>query len=147
MKQAVSTPVVYFESAAGTLLEDPAGFIRAIWGSNAQQYTTADAQEFFSQMMAGMQRRGWSRMFVDQTHMRPFTAEEQRWISQEWLPRAVTHGGYRHGAVVVSPNVMVRLATAYITTQVLNLSLIYRSFDSAAAAQAWLLEQPISPGK
>lgn len=147
MKQVASSPVVYFENAAGTLLEEPAGFIRAIWGRKTQQYTTPDVQAFFSQMMAGLQRRNWSRMLIDQTSMRPFTSEEQLWVAQQWLPRAVNEGGYRHGAVVVSPNVMVRLATAYITTQVLNLALTYRSFDSDAAAQAWLLQQPASPAK
>ncbi|RPD49425.1 hypothetical protein DNI29_01070 [Hymenobacter sediminis] len=147
MKQAVSTPVVYYENAAGALLEEPAGFIRAIWGRKTQQYLKADVQALFSQMMVGLQRRNWSRMLIDQTNMRPFSPEEQQWIAQQWLPRAVTEGGYRHGAVLVSPNVMVRLATAYITTQVLNLALTYRSFDSDAAAQAWLLQQPASPGK
>lgn len=147
MKQVASSPVVYFENAAGALLEEPMGYIRAIWGRKTQHYTTADVQALFAQMILGLQRRNWSRMLIDQTFMRPFSAEEQQWVAQQWLPRAVVEGGYRHGAVVVSPNVMVRLATAYITTQVLNLSLTYRSFESDAAAQEWLLQQPSSPVK
>ncbi|WP_139925219.1 hypothetical protein [Hymenobacter sp. DG01] len=147
MKQAASSPVVYFENAAGTLLEEPAGYIRAIWGGGAQQYPTPAVQALFTQMMLGMQRRNWSRMLIDQTRMRPFTPEEQQWIAHEWLPRAVTEGGYRYGAVVVSPEVMVRLATAYVTTQSQELPLTYRSFDTEAAAQAWLLQQAPSPIK
>ncbi|WP_046243895.1 hypothetical protein [Hymenobacter terrenus] len=71
--------------------------------------------------------------------MRSFTAAEQQWVAHKWLPRAV-EGGYRRGAVVVSPNVLVRLATAYVTTNVQGLPLVYRSFDSEAEAVRWLLQ-------
>ncbi|MBX0291721.1 hypothetical protein K3G63_14820 [Hymenobacter sp. HSC-4F20] len=143
MKYAVqSSPVLYFENAAGKLFEDPAGFIRATWSGNT--YGFSDVQGLFTHMMQGLQRRRWGRILVNQQAMRPFTSQEQQWIAEQWLPQAVAVGGYRYGAVVVSPEVMVRLATAYITTQSQSLALTYRSFDSEAAAQAWLLQQPIA---
>ena len=46
---------------------------------------------------------------------------------------------------LVFGEVMVRLATANITTQVHNVPLTYRSFESETEAQAWLLQQPIAP--
>lgn len=66
--------------------------------------------------------------------MIPFNPQAQQWISEEWLPAAVTVSGYRAGAVVVATNVLTRIATAYITTSVVNLPLRYRCFDTKTAA-------------
>ncbi|WP_262922986.1 hypothetical protein [Hymenobacter cellulosilyticus] len=41
---------------------------------------------------------------------------------------------------------MVRLATAYITTHIQGLPLVYRSFEKPAQAEAWLLQQQGQPG-
>ena len=134
-----SLPSLYFENSAGEVLTDPAGFLRTNW--SGQRRTLPATQAVFENMLRALQRHGLSRILVDQSQMVPFTSEEQQWIAREWLPRAV-QGGYRYGAVVVSPNVLVRLATAFITTTVLGLPLVYRSFDAAAEARRWLLQQP-----
>lgn len=85
---------------------------------------------------------GWGRVLINQVAMPPFSPEEQQWITQEWLPAAVGVSGYRFGAVVVSANVLTRLATAFVTTNFSDLPLRYRSFDAEADAVAWLLQQP-----
>lgn len=134
--------MLYFENTAGQLLEDPAGFLRANWSANAR--TPDEARALFTHMLHVLKRRGWSRILINQVTMRPFSPDEQQWVAKEWLPLAV-QAGYRHGAVVVSTNVMVRLATAYITTQIMGLPLVYRSFEVEADAAKWLLQQPYSP--
>lgn len=136
-------PTLYFQNTAGRLLEDPAGFLRADWSSNAR--SLEDTCALFTHMRQALKRHNWSRILVNQLNMRPFSTAEQQWVSKEWIPLAVEEGGYRHGAVVVSPEVMVRLATAYVTTHVQNLPLTYRSFETDAEATQWLLRQPISP--
>ena len=73
--------------------------------------------------------------------MRAFPTAEQQWIAREWLPRAATEGGYRFGAIVLSEDVFTRLATAYVTTSVQGLPLVYRTFTDEAAAVAWLCQQ------
>jgi len=133
----------YFQNAAGELIRDSAGFLRANWYS--QPRTLDDTQALFSHMMLALRRHGWSRILINQVGMPPFSPEEQAWVAHEWLPQAVREGGYRHGAVVVSPDVMVRLATAYITTHVQSLPLTYRSFDAETDAVTWLLQQSASP--
>ncbi|UOQ97812.1 hypothetical protein MUN81_21620 [Hymenobacter sp. 5317J-9] len=129
-----------FENTAGQLLADPAGFLRATWGPRPR--TLAETQALFNQMLRCLQQQRWSRILINQLRMPPFSPTEQQWIAQSWLPRAVTEGGYRHGAVVVSPDVLVRLATAFVTTSVQGLPLTYRSFGTDAAATAWLSQQP-----
>ncbi|TGE27705.1 hypothetical protein [Hymenobacter metallicola] len=137
------TPKLYFENTAARLLQDPQGFLRVSW--SAQERRLEETQAVFTHMRLALVRFNWSRILVDQRVMPPFTAAEQQWIAQQWLPLAVQEGGYRHGAVVVSTEVMVRLATSFITTQVLGLPLVYRSFEREADAQQWLLGQPATP--
>jgi hypothetical protein len=141
----MKTPALpaHFANAAGQLREDPAGFLRVDWGTRPR--STAEVQELFEQMVRSLQQRGWSRILINQTSMQPFTPAEQRWVAHDWLPRAVRGGGYRHGAVLVSTDVLVRLATAYVTTNVQGLALVYRSFDAEAEAVRWLLQQPGTP--
>jgi hypothetical protein len=141
MKQP-SPRSAYFKNNAGSLSEEPAGFLRVVWTSNPRQLS--ETQTLFTHMLHALQRNHWSRILINQVDMPPFSLEEQKWVAQEWLPLA-GQTGYRYGAVVVSHNVMVRLATAYITTHVLGRPLTYRSFEVEAEATAWLLQQPNSP--
>jgi len=129
-----------FENNAGRLVADDAGFLRTTW--SGQRSTLADTQGLFNAMLRGLQQRRWSRILVNQVQMPSFTPAEQQWVSKSWLPRAVAEGGYRFGAVVVSPDVLVRLATAFVTTNVQGLPLVYRTFDTDAQATEWLAQQP-----
>ncbi|WP_426492044.1 hypothetical protein [Hymenobacter sp. 102] len=130
------SPTLYFENSAGRILEDPAGFLRVIW--TAQERDAVTCHAVFNHMIQALRRNGWSKILVDQRQLRAFSTEEQQWIVQQWLPRAVQEGGYRYGSVLVAEDVFTRLATAYITTSVQNLPLIYRTFTDEASATAWL---------
>jgi hypothetical protein len=139
---SAASPTIYFENAAARLLEDPAGFLWIVW--NSAERTFADLRELFGRVQLALEEHHWGRILIDQRLMQPFSPEEQIWITQEWLPRAVSKGGYRFGAVLISPDVMVRLATAYITTHVQGIPLQYRSFETPEAAMQWLLQQPVA---
>ncbi|MCC3156229.1 hypothetical protein LJ737_03220 [Hymenobacter sp. 15J16-1T3B] len=136
-----STPAVYFANAAGRLSLDPAGFLRAHWSRGPR--SLADTQALFVHMAQALQEHGWGRILINQVDMPPFTVTEQQWVTSHWLPQAVGAAGYRFGAVLVSPQVLTRLATAYITTHVQGLPLVYRSFERDEDAVAWLLSQPV----
>ena len=132
-------PTLLFTNRAGQLLADAAGFLRVRWG--AEPRVLAAMQELFEQVMRQLQQRRWSCVLINQVVMPPFTPAEQQWVATDWLPRAVHEGGYRYGAVVVSPQVLVRLATAFVTTNVQGLPLTYRSFDEESTAVRWLSQQ------
>lgn len=136
-------PALAFADNAGQILEDAAEFVRIEWGSRPRG--PSDAQGLFDHLLQALQRRGWSRVLVNQIGMAPFTPDEQQWVAHDWLPRAVPAGGYRHGAVIVSPAVFVRLATTFVTSKVQNLALTYRTFNFEARAVRWLLTQPSGP--
>ena len=93
-------------------------------------------------MLLALQHHHWSRVLVNQTGMLAFTPAEQQWVAHDWLPRAVV-AGYRYGAVVVSPQALVRLATSFITTSVMGQPLTYRSFDSETEAAECSASQPL----
>jgi hypothetical protein len=131
---------LYFENAAGRLLEDADGFLRVYWKAGPR--AAGEAQALFTHMAAALRRRGWGRVLINQLVMEPFSVEEQQWVARQWLPGAVQEAGYRFGAVVVGRNVLTRLATAYVTTHVQGLPLVYRSFESEAEAETWLRAQP-----
>jgi hypothetical protein len=134
----LANSILIFTNTAGQLLADPDGFLRTTW--TAKPRILADTQALFTSMSTALHQRGWSRILVNQVAMQPFSATEQAWVTQQWLPQAV-HSGYRFGAVVVSTDIYARLATSIITTNVGGLPLRYRSFDDEAGALAWLQQQ------
>ena len=137
---ALFSSTILLQNASGQVLADPAGFVRVHWSGQAR--TLAETQAVLTAVSDALVRYGWGRALTNQTLMLPFSPQEQQWITQEWLPAAVRISGYRFGAVVVSANVLTRLATAFVTTNFSDLPLRYRSFDAEDEAVAWLLQQP-----
>ncbi|QKG52895.1 hypothetical protein [Hymenobacter sp. BRD67] len=137
----MSTPTsaLLLHNMAGQVIADPAGFLRLNWSTHAR--TFGETCAMFTTAAAALQRYGWERILVNQLSMRPFTPQEQQWISTVWLPYAVKESHYRFGAVVVASNLLTRLATSYITTSTPELPLRYRSFDREETAISWLLMQ------
>jgi hypothetical protein len=135
----VSSPSIFFENAAGRVVADPAGFVRSQWGP--QPRTLADTQALLHHLSRAMQHYGQHTVLSDQQAMQPFSASEQAWVSEHWLPQAVHETGYRICAVVLATNLYARLAMAFVTTSVKGLPMRYRSFDNEADAKAWLLQQ------
>ena len=79
-------------------------------------------------------------MLVDQRAMTPFNPNEQDWMTNEWLPRAVQESGYRFGAIMVANNVFTRIVTNQFIMASRGLAHTYRTFEVEEAAVAWLLE-------
>ena len=136
---AATSPTVFFENNAGQVLAYPAGYLCLRWSTGLR--TFAETQAILQSVSKGLQQYGWSKMLGNQLDMRPFSAEEQAWITQQWLPHAVQVAGYRAGAILLASNLYTRLATAFVTTSVQGLPMRYRSFDQEAEAVAWLLQQ------
>lgn len=133
------SPTLFFENVAGRVVADPAGFVRSYWGP--QPRTLADTQALLTHLTRAMQRYGQHKVLSNQQEMQPFSALEQAWVTEQWLPQAVREAGYRACAVVLATNLYARLAMAYVTTNVKGLPMRYRSFDNEAEAQAWLRNQ------
>jgi hypothetical protein len=136
---SATTRTIYFKNNAGCLWEEPQRYIRLDYYPGARSET--QFQALLTHAQQAMKRRGWSRMLVNQQEMNAFTASEETWMVNEWLPRAVQEAGYRYGAVVVAHNVFARLAMTSVVMTSRKLGHFYRSFEHENEAINWLLEQ------
>ncbi len=134
-----SAPTIFFENIAGKVLVQPAGYLYLCWSANP--HTLADGQAMLEHLSQGLRHYRWGKVLSNQIEMPPFSAEEQAWITREWLPHAVREDGYHAGAILLATNLYTRLATAFVTTNVQGLPIRYRSFDDEVEATAWLLLQ------
>jgi hypothetical protein len=132
----VSSRSLYFENSGGRIWEEAEGFLRLEYRPGSREI--AQFRALLTHVAQALHRRGWSRILVDQRAMTPFSAAEQDWMSNEWLPQAVREYGYRHGAVLVAQDVFARLAMNQLMLASRGLNHAYRTFGSEAEAVAWL---------
>ena len=130
---------VYYENGVGRATDDSLGFARLTYREAPR--TKEAFQALLGHVSRLLAQRGDGCLLVDQRLMQPFTPEEQTYVVEQWVPRAVQEGNYRFGAVVVAHNVFARLATSMVVTAVRDLPILYRYFEEEAEAVTWLLQQ------
>lgn len=135
----VASRTIYFKNTIGCLWEEPGGYLRLDYYAGPREEVQFRA--LLTHARQAMQRRGWSRMLVNQQQMSPFTPGEETWMVNEWLPQAVRESGYRHGAVLVAHDVFARLAMTGLVMTSRKLGHTYRNFEEEKEAIAWLLTQ------
>lgn len=127
---------VYYENAAGRVVEDTLGFARLIYQPGLRDPEAMSS--LLGYVIRLLARRGDGCLLVDQRQMSPFTQAEQHFIIEQWLPRAVAEGGYRFGSVIMAHDAFARLATRTVTTAVRKMPMHYQYFEQEADAVAWL---------
>jgi hypothetical protein len=127
---------LYFENAIGRIWEEPDGFLRLEYRSGPRE--ALQFRALLTHVAQALSRRHWSKVLVDQREMAPFNTSEQEWMTNEWLPRAVTDHGYRYGAVLVANNVFARLAMNHVVMATRDLTHTYRTFETEEEAATWL---------
>ena len=128
---------LYYENGIGRIWEEPEGYLRLEYLPGPRE--TVQFRALLTHVSHALLRQRWSKMLVDQRDMAPLSSSEQEWMSNEWLPRAVTESGYRYGAVLVARNVFARLAMNQFVMANRNLGHTYRTFEAEDAAVEWLL--------
>ena len=135
---AKSTRSLYFENSSGRIWEEPGGYLRLEYHPGLRE--PVQFRALLTHSAQALKRRQWDRMLVDQREMAPYTPSEQDWMTNEWLPRAVSESGYRYGAILVAHNVFARLATNQFMLASRGLPHTYRTFGTEEEAVAWLRE-------
>ncbi|OGX85607.1 hypothetical protein [Hymenobacter glacialis] len=130
---------LYFENSTGRIWEEPGGFLRLEYRAGAREILQFRA--LLTHLAQALARRKWEKILVDQRSMAPFSATEQDWMTNEWLPRAVRESGYRYGAVLVAHDVFARLAMNQLVMATRTLTHTYRTFEAEDAAVTWLVQQ------
>ena len=137
----MSSPLnrLYFENAAGRVEEDTAGYVRLVYYPGPRELPVWQGLMQHTKHLLARQGRGI--MLIDQRRMTPFSAADQAWLVEEWLPHAIVEGGYRYGAVLQAEDAFARLSMETVRTQARDLRLTYRYFPDETEAVGWLLAQ------
>jgi hypothetical protein len=132
-----ATRSIYFENSAGRIWEEPQNYLRLEYYHSPREEVQFHA--LLTHLMQALVRHGWGKVLIDQRIMVPYSAHEQAWMTNEWLPRAVLECGYRYGAVLMAHNVFARLAMTQLVMATRDLPHTYRNFEAEEEAVAWLL--------
>jgi len=127
---------IYYENLIGRLYEHPDGYV--VVDYKAGKRNLFEYQVFLNHLGILLKRRGWNKMLANQRAMSPFTEEERAWIREQWL--TVTHAVQREmvAAVLLPEDVFARLAVSTLMHSAREGVLVYRIFNDAQSAAAWL---------
>jgi hypothetical protein len=89
------------------------------------------------QLLTGMQATGAGKVLDDHSHMKMLGEEDQNWVMDSWLERALL-AGFKAWAVVRSSDYFNRLSTQSLFDRIERKRLATASFDDREAASAWL---------
>lgn len=127
---------LYFENAAGRLLEHPDGYV--IFQYHAGPRKLHHLQALLTHTGQLLNRNGWYKLLGDQRLMAPYTDEESAYIVDYWLRPENQRPGGLYGAVILANDVFARLSMSQVMHEAQAAALTYRLFDDEAKAVAWL---------
>jgi hypothetical protein len=127
---------IYFENAAGRLLEHPDGYVYFQYHPGKRVF--ADLQALLTHTSLLLQRKKWVKILGDQRLMSPFTEQESAYILEHWLAHGLQSADAIYAAVIVANDVFARLVASQVQHEAKASVLTYRLFEQEAAAAAWL---------
>ena len=125
----------YFSNAAAVISYAPAGYVRLEW--QPVPATAAELRSIYEHVLRAMQHHRASRLMSVHNQRPPMPPEIQTWLTQEWLPRAVSEVGYGYCAIVEATAPLSRLAARAVGIGMKG-QLSYEFFENDALADAWL---------
>lgn len=130
--------MIYLDNAFGTVQWDDTS--SAVWVS-WKRY--ADGEDFRSLTNAGIElfvQKKAAKWLGDCRNLGAVTQEDQRWSSEDWLPRLVA-AGLTHLAIVSPKKVVAQMAVKTFMTKVQGKQFVTMNFDDFEKARAWLRAQ------
>jgi hypothetical protein len=100
--------------------------------ANAAEYRAA--QEM---VLVAIRENHASRHLIDSTERRVVTADDQRWLVEDWMPRAVA-AGRRWTAIVLPTSALVRTIEENIDRYPRPKLVTVEHFETVEDAAAWL---------
>ncbi|AYA36323.1 hypothetical protein D3Y59_04145 [Hymenobacter oligotrophus] len=126
-----------FANAGGRIAQAHPAYLLLEWLPGASQPEVVTA--VFERLLLAMRLTGCRCVLTDQRQMPPLDAAVQRWVAEQWLPRAAAEAGYSHCAVLLSENVFARLGAVTWVSQYQPKAVVYQAFASPEAAAEWLV--------
>lgn len=127
---------LYFQSSAGKLYYQPAGYVRLAWA--AERITLEVVQAYYEQVLALLLSTDVRRILSDHGQRAPLLVTAQEWLTTNWIPRAMQLAHAHHCAVVEGANPMHRLSLQSIVSTA-PVGFVFKRFEAFEPAEAWLL--------
>lgn len=109
------------------------GCVKIIW----KRYATSTQIRFVHELvLSALQHYGFRKILGDDRSLPTIHAEDQRWITEDWMPRAVA-AGLRKCAGVYARAYFGRLSTEQVRARA-PAPLEIQMFDTPEQAHAWL---------
>ncbi|GAA4356160.1 hypothetical protein GCM10023185_19710 [Hymenobacter saemangeumensis] len=129
---------VFFENAAGQVLEHPDGY--ALVRHHAGKRKADDLNTLVACTGRLLMKRSWHRVLDDQRHMAPLTPDEKQWVLEKWYTGQTDRPVYIITAVVVPDDVVARLSSRQMWNEVPPGIFEYHTFTELEEAQGFLMD-------
>jgi hypothetical protein len=127
---------LYFHNELASVLEHADGYARIDWNPVPSRSSTLRA--VYEQVLHLLRAKGFTKILSDHQLRSPLLPADQLWLSEEWLPRAITETGYSHAAVVEAHDLLSRSSIMQVAQHLTPLPLTVRYFEDDRRAAQWL---------
>ena len=107
---------------------------------------TTEGRAVLDAAIRALTEHNGSRFLYDGLNMKVIKQEDQDWIAQDWMPRALA-AGLRHTAMVVPKSGLAMMNVDDIAASVPDNESDVRYFSSVAKARQWLAGSPAISGR
>ncbi len=130
---------VYFENAAGRVLEHPHGYVVFTYRPGSRELR--DFQALITYTGHLLVRNDWYRILGDQRLMTPLTPEESTWVVTFWQQHTQRHSRHLYAGVVLAHDVFARLVASQLRNEMRYANMTYQQFADEQNAATWLRQQ------
>ncbi len=92
--------------------------------------------------LALLQRKRTNRWVADVRLLGPVRQVDQKWVNEDWFPRAIA-GGLRYLAHVSPKSAIARMSVKQIMSKVNEIDIVNHFFDDLEQARTWIRNQPL----
>ena len=86
------------------------------------------------------QAKGKGRWLADTSQIMPFSKEAERWMNEDWFPRAIKTG-IKKMAVLIPKSTLGKMSVESLMGKVPGTNLTTAYFDNQEAAKRWLISR------
>ncbi|MFD2717678.1 hypothetical protein ACFST9_03055 [Hymenobacter monticola] len=126
---------LYFQNAAGKVFHHPLGYARLAWSSERPPLDHIKA--FYEQVLALLLNTNARKILSDHGQRTPLPAAAQSWLTENWIPRAMSQARTRHCAIVEGADPMHRLSTQSVVSSSPS-GFVFQRFSTVEDAESWL---------
>ena len=127
---------LFFQNAAGKLFHHPAGFVRMAW--NADRLPAEVIKAYYEQALTLMLTTGADKILSHHGQRAPLPGPVQQWLTENWIPRAISQARAYYCAIVEGADPMHRLSTQSVVSAA-PVGMVFKRFSALDEAERWLL--------